>query len=652
MLFYPFKSNYPIMRIYLLLFTCFFLCLPIIFAQKKELKVKFGKISEAEIKMKDFADDLAAPAVILFDKGTVTNDFNSQTGFVLRFEHHKRIKIFKKDAYEMANIQIFYFKWQRIQDLKAVCYNQENGKTEEVELKKDNIFNETLTKNRLVKKFTIPGVKEGSIIEFQYDIVDENSVSIPDWTFQDAFCPTIWSEFQAEIPTFISFKKMYHGWTPFLLTEEEEQSRTININYTDRVTEGQVTRSSINTAKVDYRYQRLHFIQEKVPALKPEKYVNSHLDYVSQINFDIRAVFNTSLNYAGSSYQIVNGSYKEYNNNWQKLGEEIYEDIYESPLKSSKFTEDDAKVCTSGKTEILDKVAAIYEFIGKNYQSNDMDYIWMTKSFEQIIKDKKGTNTELNILLINMLRQIGITANPVLISTTDNGRVNPFRISIEAFNRTIVMVTIDEKNKIFVDLSDYSKPIGFLPTDALNGEGLFISKDMGVDFIEVLNKQVSRTAYVIEHSVKETGEMTGNVTYAENGYGTIDNRLTLKEKNVEAVIGTAFSAWKTDGTFSDISVENTEQWNDPVMKVLFKDKISGYSNVSGGKIFFSPTLGLGINENPFKNPERKFNIDFGVPHDETFVFTFNIPTGYKVEEFPPSTKIIFGDNAIQFEYLS
>ena len=39
-----------------------------VFAQKKELKVKFGKISKEELDMKAYPADPVAPAVVLFDK--------------------------------------------------------------------------------------------------------------------------------------------------------------------------------------------------------------------------------------------------------------------------------------------------------------------------------------------------------------------------------------------------------------------------------------------------------------------------------------------------------------------------------------------------------------------------------------------------------
>ena len=86
----------------------------------KPLKVKFGKLSDEEIKMTKYDKDPDAPAVILFDKG------ESDAGY--GFTRHIRIKIFKKSAYEYANILIEYNKNDFVKGLKGACYNIEDGK--------------------------------------------------------------------------------------------------------------------------------------------------------------------------------------------------------------------------------------------------------------------------------------------------------------------------------------------------------------------------------------------------------------------------------------------------------------------------------------------------------------------------------------------
>jgi hypothetical protein len=91
----------------------------LLLAQKKEWKAKYGKLSEEEISMSAYKEDKDAPAVVLFDKGRVYYSFDATYGWVQIQERHKRIKIFKKEAYHYANIRIPLFgeeKWMILKD--------------------------------------------------------------------------------------------------------------------------------------------------------------------------------------------------------------------------------------------------------------------------------------------------------------------------------------------------------------------------------------------------------------------------------------------------------------------------------------------------------------------------------------------------------
>lgn len=633
-----------------LVFCLFFFVFPA-FSQKKELKVKFGKLSKEEVDMRQYQPDPAAPAVVLFDKGYVDHRYYENKGWVQEFERHIRIKIFKKEAYELADVAIFYFnKWQKISELKAACYNVENGKTVEIELDKANVFNEKLTKSRMLQKFSIPGVREGSIIEYKFKISDENVVGLPDWFFQRSSVPTVWSEYEAEVPTFIEYKKMSQGWLPFALAEEEDLSRTLNFNVTDRE-EGRVARTTVENIKVEYPVKRMRYIQEKVPALKPESFVAAPRDYLAQINFDIRAVYNTSLVPSGNSYQLVNGTYKERNNTWPNLGKEMLEDVYDELLKSGKYTSDEAEKCVAGKSTPAEKAAAIYEYIGKNYGVKDLNYIWASQTMEALTKDRKGTPTDLNILFVNMLRRAGLDAWPVLLSTRSHGRVHPFRVSPDGFDRVIAAVGTGDKDPVLMDVSAFPNPPGLLDEEDLNNEGLLLKSTEDVGWVPLQNKTNVRSAMMGDFKLLPEGGLVGTVILSENGYGAVAKRAKIKQKDASSMITDELKEWASEGKMTDLKIENGENWQDHNLKLGFKFETAAYLNAAGNKLYLTPDLGLCLRENPFKDPERKFNIDLGTPHEENYVFTFNIPVGYKVEEQPKSFKMSFGENALTFDYL-
>lgn len=619
-------------------------------AQKPELKTKFGKISKEETDMTAAPSDPAAPAVVLFDKGYVDHRYVNKVGFIQEFERHTRIKIFKKEAYHLADVAFMYYKWQKIGDLKATCYNMENGKLVEIDLEKANVFDEKITRSRMLRKFTIPGVKEGSIIEFKYTITDEDVVGIPNWVFQQVNAPTIWSEYEAMIPTFIAYNKMSQGWEPYTLTEEEENTKNINITISNRG-EGLVTQTTTQNVKIEYTLRHMHFIQQNLPAIKPEPFVPAPSDYLSQINFDIQAIYNTDVVPNGGTYKLINTSFKSYNNNWENLGREMLEDVYDKDLNSGKYTKDQVSTCTAGKSTPTEKLTAIYEYVGKNYAVRDYNLIWASQSQETLVKDHKGTATDVNLLMINMLRQAGLKAWPVMISTRSNGKVHPARVVPQAFDRVIAAVEGEDGKVILLNAAAFPQPPGLLEKEDLNESGLLLKSPEEVSWENVQNKVSSREALIANLNIKPEGGITGTVSLLTSGYPTVQQRGHIAQKSAEHMVQQTFKDWAAESTFSEVKVDKPTEWQEAALKTEFKLESTGFATVSGNKIYLTPVLNLGQHENPFKNPERKFNIDLGAPHDESFNITFNIPEGYKVEEAPKSAKIAMGENALSFDYI-
>ncbi len=195
--------------------------------EKTELKVKFGKISDEEIAMKQYEKEPDAAAVYLFDKATLSYAYDEDHFFVPTFERHVRLKIFKKEAYDLANFRLVYRSSgsgvQSISDIKAISYNTNNGKLIETKLSDDNITVEALTKNTSIKKITMPNVREGTIIELKYKISSNGVAYIPDWNFQENI-PVIWSEYEASIPEYLDFLPISQGNTPYLVNTKEEST--------------------------------------------------------------------------------------------------------------------------------------------------------------------------------------------------------------------------------------------------------------------------------------------------------------------------------------------------------------------------------------------------------------------------------------------
>lgn len=188
------------------------------YAQDKS-PVKYGKVTAEDFDLSKYTFDSSASAVIISDVGNSSFIGNDKGWFSLNFKRQQRIKIINKTGFEAASITIpLYFNGkaeEKLENLKAVTYNLENGKITETKLESSAVFKDKLSKNIVLRKFTFPAVKEGSIIEYSYNVESDFLDNLQHWTFQHDY-PCIWSEYEVRIPQFFGYVFLNQGYKNFM----------------------------------------------------------------------------------------------------------------------------------------------------------------------------------------------------------------------------------------------------------------------------------------------------------------------------------------------------------------------------------------------------------------------------------------------------
>ncbi len=100
------------------------------------------------------------------------------------------------------------------------------------------------------------------------------------------------------------------------------------------------------------------------------------------------------------------------------------------------------------------------------------------ESFTKAHREKTASNAVINLMLVNMLRTAGVTADPLVLSTRENGQINPFVALPTELNYVVCIATIEGKDYL-MDASDKFLPMGELPFKCLNGEGWLLSPNRG-----------------------------------------------------------------------------------------------------------------------------------------------------------------------------
>jgi len=219
---------------------CFFLItiflVPFFAFSQNEAKspIKFGKIATEDFNVESPLIDSNANAVIISDVGVTTFEADAhKKKFFLQFKRERRVKILNSNGFDVATMIIPLYtsgdNTEKLDKLKAYTYNLENGKVVKTSLESSSIFTENATKKVVLKKFTLPALKPGCIIEISYTVTSDFLFNLQPWTFQTEY-PSLWSEYNAEIPSFFTYLPLSQGYQPFFINSQKSSA----VKYTFR----------------------------------------------------------------------------------------------------------------------------------------------------------------------------------------------------------------------------------------------------------------------------------------------------------------------------------------------------------------------------------------------------------------------------------
>ena len=600
---------------------------------------KFGKLDEAELAMRVYEQDTSAAAVVLSDYGITYFSFNN--GFKLMFERHTRVKILKKSGYDWANVAVPYYQKgtdkERVFSVKGYTYNLEGGKVVKHKLENSSLHDEQRSENWYAKKFTMPNVKEGSVIEYSYTISSDFLYNMREWEFQTTI-PVVWSEYSARIPEYFNYKQLQQGYEPFHLSERTSGMERFNVLVKgERAVAGIRGNSSVPTTtsqQVEAKNETFRWVMKDVPALKGENYITTLSDYQAKIEFELQSV-----KYPGQLPQVMTG-------NWEQVVQDLMkEERFGSQLNRKGFFKNEIAAIAAKYSQPEQKLAAIYDLVKQTMKWNGKYGIYTSSSVRKAFEGKSGSAAEINLLLTAMLQEAGLDAAPVLVSTREHGRPPKGTPMLNKFNYVISHVALGDKEYL-LDATDPLLPAGMLPVRSLNGEGRLI-KAKDSRWVNLAPSGMYTKLFSGTLTISPNGSMEGKATESSSGYNALRLRKMILEEGEEKY------AEKISKEIGNYKVEKPAFTNiDNLSKALnIEYKLSASGNGDAQDvIYLSPMLGQGEKENPFKLENRVYPVDLAVPIDYTFVCHFQLPEGYDMEEAPKNAVVSLPENGGKFMY--
>ncbi|HXB94350.1 MAG TPA: DUF3857 domain-containing protein [Puia sp.] len=419
--------------------------------------------------------DSNTSAIILMDKGEVHYVGNKSGWFSYVYTRQTRIKIINKKGIDLATVKIRLYgrdaRLEKLSKVSASTFNLENGQIAQTKLDQKDIFQDRLDKERTQVKFSLPGVKEGSIVEYQYTITSEFSDYLPSWEFQWARYPCLFSEYQVEIPQTLSFVLVKQGLHPYAVDKGSEGHASYDV--TERPEQSSAMGAPDHNLIVNAITIKHDWVMKNVPAFGDEGYLTTPDNYIDKIDFQLSATYNGEES-------------SNHTNTWAMATEELLkkEDFGAAlNLDIAQVDELADKIHVDGEDR-LTMAKAVYYYVTHHFVCTNYYDKYIQTTIQDVIKKNSGTVGDINLLLIALLRKKGLEADPVVLSTRDYGFNLATYPVMHKMNYVIVRLLLGGK-VFYLDAAHPQLGFGHLDSDCYNGHARIISNtDSGSVYFE------------------------------------------------------------------------------------------------------------------------------------------------------------------------
>jgi hypothetical protein len=322
-------------------------------------------------------------------------------------------------------------------------------------------------------------------------------------------------------------------------------------------------------------------------------------------------------------------------NSWQ----EVYNwwwSLAKSKIAPDAALKDKVAELTAGVGSLKGRARAIYDFCAKEIRYVAVEYGdagYEPHAAAEVLRNKYGDCKDQSVLLVAMLREAGVKAWPVVISTRDYYDAQKDFASM-LFNHVIAAAAI-EGQMVYMDPTAETCAFGGLPAGD-QGRTVLLCREEGysLEKTPVYPAQSNRLTQSTRIRLSADEEVSAERSMVSAGIYAQAQRYwllytqpklieeTLREKIQESLVGGRLIDYKTEGV------------DKLTGEVALSYRFSGKDYLTcAGPLRLLPQLS-GVNTSLAAREERRYDIDFGACDEQQTFFEIELPPGLVVEYMP------------------
>ncbi len=552
-----------------------------------------------------------AGAIILLDEAEVnlykTGDLHSS-----RMERHMVVKILNRKGYGYANIVIPFASETVISDIEAKTVLPDGTI---IPLKQKNIFETDLFPSSLMyadlkaKRFTMPGIVPGCIVEYRWTQTVKNFTYWTKWYFQHTE-PVKLSRYTVRCPS---------RWEIEWKTYGSDKVRMFKEDYPE-----------------GFKAVREWEIRD-IPPFIPEDGMPPGSNVMANITFSPVHV---------KKWSDISAWYNRLAADAEKPGAAVKKKVARLIAEEDTGREKARKILRFVRDSI--RYVAIEIGIG-GFRPHEAT---------EVLRVRYGDCKDMATLMVAMGKAAGVNIRPVLLSTWGHGETDTFLVSHSWFNHAIVVLKDDADSLIFMDPTHKKTAFGDLPWNDRNRLAMIIDADGSECFVTTPASgpdDNTESAFWDIHADSE-GNIYGSLTLSYKGAQAASVRYTeelIHPISLKTYLAKKLLQYRPALTVDSVYVINDNNYGLPLKIVAMFRSAFGVKPPAEGLLWRVGDFGGPKWYLYFGEDERKYDVNIGYPLREDYKVKITYPAEMEVKFLPASDtlKSPFGMAALTAEKI-
>ena len=381
-----------------------------------------------------------AKVVVPFLKNTPIDNRNSSSKKVLKVDATDNNSVsssFEEQAGAMTTADLDRYSEESVEDVKATAYNLQGSKVVKSVLKKGAFVETKIDDQHYQVEFTVPDVKEGTVIEYEYTLHSELFWLLHDW-FAQCEIPVVYAKLDMNIPRYLLFNLEEHG-VQRLITSCESGTMRFKLE-SDPLAAQTVVPSN-------------HYIS-----------VGRNLKGMKQGN----GVWSMQDNCAGITallkhYSMRGAAVVDYTRTWEQIDEMVLksDDLGKQLQEHSPLAAELKEAKIEEIADMRQRAEAVAKLVLSKVEWNGR-YEMSPANTEETLKNGGGSNVDINMLLLQSLQDVGLNVAPVMLRMRNQGVLTMDYPSVQKYTTFIVGVVLPQSN-LYLDASSADGHFNALP---------------------------------------------------------------------------------------------------------------------------------------------------------------------------------------------